>query len=81
MIAGGCQGPGGGTDPRRGGLGKFAPGLWRPEPRYSSAGLYPAKRNHNYTLDRPITDEKDQRPTTISTSSAPTNRSGKRRSI
>ena len=28
-----------------------------PEPD-PSAGLYPAKRNERYTLDRPITDEK-----------------------
>ena len=26
-----------------------------------TANLYPAKRNEKYVLDRPITDEKDQR--------------------
>ena len=32
---------------------------WRRRPAADpSAGLYPAKRNERYTLDRPLTDEK-----------------------
>jgi sulfoxide reductase catalytic subunit YedY len=43
--------------PMLGGLGALSP-AWAADMPNPTAGLYPAKRNEKYKLDRPITDEK-----------------------